>query len=73
MFLDDPYGCFDEHPEHKAEQSLLRLTVPFVAEVIERLLHGLPQPLPECWWIEAKEFLVESTNCFLVKRHTQKL
>ncbi len=72
MFLDNPYGCFDEQPEHEAEPSWLCLLFPFIAEVIERLLHGLSKLLPEGSWIEAEEFLVESASCFLVIHHRQR-
>jgi hypothetical protein len=72
MFPDDPYRCFDEHPEHEAEPSPLCSSFPLIAEVVEGLLHGLPKLLPECLWIEGEEFLVERTNCFLVIRHMQR-
>ena len=69
MFLGDSYGCFEECPEYEAEQPTICLPFPFIAQVVERLLHGLAKPLPEDSWIEAEEFLVESLNGVLVIRH----
>jgi hypothetical protein len=62
MFPDDPHGCFDKYPEHKTGPFVLRLLFPFVAQVIERLLHRLPKSLSEASWIESEEFLVKTTN-----------
>ena len=62
MLSKNPYGSFDERPEHKAEQFLLRLLF-LVPKIMERLLHRLPKLLLELLWIEGKEFLVERTNC----------
>ena len=72
MLPDDSYGCFDEYPEHVAQQSALCLSFPLIAEIVEGLLHRLPKPLPEYSWIEGQEFLVEPTNCFLVIHHIQR-
>jgi len=70
MLSKNSYGSFDERPEYKAEQALLYLLFPFLIEIIERLLHGFPKPLPEPSWIEAEEFLVEGMNCALVRHHS---
>lgn len=62
MFPDDSHGCFDKYPENKSGPAVFRLLFPFIAQVIECLLHGLPQSLSEALWIESEEFPVKSTN-----------
>ena len=63
MFSNDSYGCFDKYPENKTGPSIFRLLFPFSAQIVERLLHGLPKLLSKTLWVEAEEFLVESTKC----------
>jgi len=63
MFPNDPDGCFGEYRKHK--ESARGLVFPFIAEVMERLLHGLPKPLPELSWIEIDESFVKRTNVCL--------
>ena len=65
MFPDDSQGCFDKYPENKSGPSVFRPRFPFIAQVIERLLHGLSKSLPEASWIESEEFRVKSTNIHL--------
>ncbi|HZM25609.1 MAG TPA: hypothetical protein VFC02_27920 [Anaerolineales bacterium] len=67
MFPNDSCGCFGKCPQHETEPSTLCLSFP--AEIIERLLHGITQPLPELSWIESKEFLLKSMNYVLVIHH----
>jgi hypothetical protein len=57
-------SSFKEYPEHIAA-----IPRPFIVEIIERLLHGLAQPLAESLRIEAQEFLVESMNHALIMGH----
>ena len=70
MLSKNSYSSFEERPEYKAEQSLLRLPL-LSTNVIEGLLHGLAKSLPEFSWIEVEEFPVENMNCSPVIRHTQ--
>jgi hypothetical protein len=60
MFPDDSYNGFDKYPENKTGPSGFRLLLPFIAQIVEHLLHGLPEPLSKAAWIESEEFLVES-------------
>jgi len=60
MFSDDSQGCFDERPQHETEPSVFCLLSPFVAEIIERLLHGLFKLLSEPARIAAEEFFVKN-------------
>ena len=62
MFPEDSHGCFDKYPENKSGPSVFRLLFPFIAQVVECLLHGLPKPFPKTSWVEAEEFLVRITN-----------
>ncbi len=71
MFPEDSQSCFDKYPENKSGPSVFRLLVPFIAQVVERLLHRLPESLPEASWIESEEFLVESAKGVWLIDHTQ--
>src|SRR5512145_328663 len=62
MFPDDSQGCFDKNPKNESGPPVFRLLFPFVAQIIERLLHGLSKSLSEASWIESEEFLVKNTN-----------
>ena len=70
MFPDDSNGSFDKYPENKSGPSGSRLA-PFSAQVVEGLLHRLPQSLPEAMWIESEEFLVESAKGLWLKDHVR--
>lgn len=65
MLPDDSQGCFDKYPENKSGPFVLRLLFPFIAQVVERLLHRLTKPLPESLWVESEEPPVKPTNYFL--------
>jgi hypothetical protein len=67
-----PMAVSNECPQHETEPSVFCLSSPFVAEIVERLLHGLAKPLPELSWIKSEELLVESPNCFLFIHCMQK-
>jgi hypothetical protein len=60
MFPDDPQRCFAKRPQYETEPS--GLCLPFPAEIVECLLHGLPKPLPKDSRIKSEEFLVKSMN-----------
>ena len=60
MFPDNSNGCFDKCPQHETEPSTFCLSLP--AEIIERLLHGLPKLLSEPAWIKGKKLFVENIS-----------
>jgi len=71
MFPDDSQGGFDKNPKNKSGPSVFRLLFPFIAQVVECLLHRLPQSLPEASWVESEKFLVESAKGVWLIDHIQ--
>lgn len=71
VFLNDSDSCFSEYGQQ--EVTAARLLTPFFAKVKERLLHGLPEPLPELGRVQPEESSVERTDHLLVRgRHRAK-
>ena len=62
MFSKNSHGSFDERPEDEAEQFFFCLPF-FIAKILERLLHGFRELLPELLRIVFEELPVERMSC----------
>lgn len=64
MLSKNSYCSFDERPNDKSDPVFL--CMPFLVEIMERLLHRLAKPLSEFSRIEGNELLVKGMNSWQV-------